>query len=119
MLTCSCMTYADADWYWNVDRDYSTTPTNKNRQRCTSCKKLIDKGAVAVAVCRSRPAKDPIEERIYGSEPDSVPMFTHFMCEECGDIHYSLEDLGFCVNPYDNHRNLLKEYQLYVEETKK
>lgn len=51
-----------------------------------------------------------IEAKIYG-EGNEVPMPTWFMCERCGDLYYSLTELGFCISlGSDDMRDLVREY---------
>jgi hypothetical protein len=50
-----------------------------------------------------------IKEKIYG-EGNEVPMTPKWMCERCGDLYFSLTELGFCVSLDDDMRELVKEY---------
>ncbi|CAK0780908.1 conserved hypothetical protein [Gammaproteobacteria bacterium] len=96
-LTCSCNEWDESKWYYEVDEYYSELKTKRGRP-CCSCGKPIKVGDTVVRFTR---------ERIYG---DMAPLAPRFMCETCGDLYYGLEDLGFCVNPEDDMRELVKEY---------
>jgi len=50
-----------------------------------------------------------VEVAIYG-EDGLVPRSNKFLCEECADLYFSLSELGFCVMPYENQKELVKEY---------
>ncbi len=111
-LTCGCDSdwYPDpGDWYWNgkVD-DYKPLPF-KRRKRCCSCKKLMDVGSLAVEHNRIKVPENDIEVNIYG-EDGEMPISSDWMCESCGDIFFSLEELGYCVAPREDMRELAKEY---------
>lgn len=106
-LTCSCSD--DYEWYYFSPKDYSTLDT-KYRRKCYSCGQVIELGAIVLRFRRWRHPGDEVEERIYGYGDGEVPMPDKYMCEECGDIFYSLEDLGFCINLGDSMYNLLQEY---------
>ena len=65
-----------------------------------------------------RNTHNDIEDRIYG-EGGEVPMSDKYMCEECGDIYFSLVELGFCVNTAFSMKELLEEYHRdYVKEVR-
>jgi hypothetical protein len=112
MLSCDCGDlYAEpGDWFYdgNSSRDYSTLTTSR-RKRCCSCKELIDLGAIVGRFTRSKIPGHDIEVLIWGEEGE-IPMATDYMCETCYDLCLSLEELGFCVFPRDNQRELVKEY---------
>jgi hypothetical protein len=57
-----------------------------------------------------------IEVKIYG-EDGEIPIPPKYLCEPCSDIFFSLEELGFCVRPFDNQKELLKEYQELTTNT--
>lgn len=112
MLTCACPDGFDAEWYYTPPEDYETVPhrISNRRFRCASCRSLIEHGSTVIRFERSRPARFPIEERIYGEDDDAVPMPALFWCERCADLYWSLTELGFCVGPEDNALKLAKEY---------
>lgn len=60
---------------------------------------------------RYRRAKDEIEEHIYqDNENCMVPLADAYVCEVCGDLYYSLEELGYCLDLGENYKELVKEY---------
>ncbi len=118
-LTCKCISGEyDAPWYWMEPDDYSEMPKGNRRKRCASCGTLIEFDSVCVEITRTRPPKDDIEERIYGWENDAVPLASGYMCEVCSDLYFSLKELGFCVSPYENLKDLVKEYARWVQHEK-
>jgi hypothetical protein len=110
-LSCECDYDENCDWYFDRPEDYSTLDS-KRRRRCCSCKELIDVGATVLSFERWRtPQCESIEEKIYG-EGENVPLAPWIMCERCGDIYFSLGELGFCVNLDESMLALLSEYQV-------
>lgn len=109
-LSCSCDVDGEYDWYYDSPSDYSELDTIRAR-RCSSCKCKVKPGSTVARFYTGRPAKNGIEERIYGDDCDAVPKATLYLCEECADIYFSLSDLGFdCVSPTDNMRETASEY---------
>ena len=111
-LSCYCDD-DDAEWYWFSPPGYVAAP--QRRKRCKSCGDLIGAGATAAEYQRARGPSHEIEERIYGAGPD-IPMASWWLCERCADIAFSLEDLGFCVSPCDDMREMLREYQAAAQK---
>ena len=111
-LTCDCDIdwCPDAgDWYWcGIVGDYKPLNT-KRRKRCCSCEKLIDLGSLVIEHGRVRTPKDDVEINIYGDD-GSIPLASSWMCEKCSDHFFSLEALGYCVDPKENMEGLLTEY---------
>jgi hypothetical protein len=112
-LMCECDSdwYPDpGDWMWSghVSDDFKPLETNQ-RKRCCSCKQLIDIGSLVIEHGRARVPDGDIEERIYG-EDGQIPIASDWMCETCGDLYFSLDELGYCMNPRDDMRELVKEY---------
>lgn len=110
-LMCGCDVDWDpepGDWYWNGVRGYAPLPF-KRRRRCCSCGDRIEIGALAVEHTRVKIPDDDVEVSIYG-EDGEVPLASDWMCEKCGDLYFSLSDLGYCVNPQDNMHEVLREY---------
>ena len=57
-----------------------------------------------------------IEEAIYG---DEVPLAPWFLCETCGDLALSLDELGFCFDlGGDSLKDQIKEYREIEREIK-
>lgn len=111
-LSCDCGDYDGDEWWW-CPNAYSTLDT-KRRRRCVSCDDLIAVGAIVAKFTRGRVPNSLIEERIHGEE--EVPLAPWFMCERCADLYFSLSDLGYCVSPMDDMRDLVKEYAAIKEE---
>jgi len=55
-----------------------------------------------------------VEINIYG-EDGEIPMASWFMCESCGDIYFSISELGFCVSLDESMQAALDEYRDFVE----
>ena len=109
-LTCSC---GDGDFepgmtIWYDAKDYTTLATKRAR-KCCSCGEKIDVGATCAEVPRFKVPESDVEVRIYG-EDGEVPRAPHYLCERCADIAFSLDDLGYCMQPWEDQRELLAEY---------
>jgi hypothetical protein len=50
-----------------------------------------------------------IEVRIYG-EDGEIPLASSYLCERCADLYLSLDDLGYCGQPWENQLELVSEY---------
>ena len=111
-LTCECNSdwYPEpGDWFWpDSPDDYKTFPF-KRRRACCSCGELIGVGAIAVEFERVKAPKSNIEIVIYGDD-GQIPIASDWMCERCGDLYFSIEELGYCVTPREDMRELAKEY---------
>ncbi|MFK5949541.1 MAG: hypothetical protein QM500_12315 [Methylococcales bacterium] len=111
-LMCEC----DSDWYpepgewiWtSVPSKYAPLPFKKSK-RCCSCNELVSVGALAVEHPRARIPDTDIEVRIYGDDGE-IPIASEWMCESCGDLFFSLSELGYCMNPREDMRDLVKQY---------
>jgi hypothetical protein len=112
-LTCSCGDWGDFDeWHFGaVGDDYMIMLDFPKRKRCASCGDLIDSGSLVTKFQIARRPKNDIEERIYGDGEEGVPKAPKYLCERCSDIYFNLEALGFCVGPYEDLRETLKDYQ--------
>lgn len=115
-LSCSC-----DDWYPEPGDtfvnhiDYDVSFPIGRRKRCVSCGTLIGITATCHKLHRARIPEREIECRIYGEDAE-IPAAPWYWCEECGDLHQSISDLGYCAPVTDNPKNLLKEYQTQQEE---
>lgn len=105
-LSCYCGDASDGAWWYYGPSDYTRLTTKRGR-RCCSCRDLIPVGTLAVEFTRERAANGYIEERIHGDEV-SIPSW--WMCERCGDLYFSLDELGFCITLSDDMRALVREY---------
>jgi len=111
-LMCECDTDfcpEPGDWYWySSPKDYSVLPFKK-RRKCCSCDELIDVNGVATKHDRVKVPDTDIEISIYG-EDGEIPIAADWMCERCSDLYFSLSELGYCVSPRDDMRELTKDY---------
>lgn len=108
-LTCSC----DGDWepgmvIWNETDDYVPLPTKRSRD-CCSCQEKLTPGDTCVRVYRFKVPDNDIEERIYGEE-SGPPRASKWMCERCADLMFSLTELGYCAQPWEDQRELVADY---------
>ena len=112
-LSCSCpeADFDPGDKFWKDMKDYAPLVT-KRAKRCWSCKELIPVGTLCSEVTRRKVPKTEVEEKIYGEfEGDNgVPLASKYLCERCADLCFSLEELGYCVEPYEDQRKLVEEY---------
>lgn len=116
-LSCVCSDDGGepGDHLWYIPDDYRTLETRR-RQRCCSCKELIDLGAVVAEVPRFKVPDTDVECEIYGDDGE-ILLASHYLCEVCADLYFSLTELHFCVDPHENQRELVKEYSaLYGPE---
>ena len=103
----SCGSCDDGDDFsYYPPNDFGVLETTRGR-RCWSCDDWIKVGEYCGKFNLSRPAKDEIEERIYGKGCDDVPMGDKYMCETCTGLFFTLEDLGFCITmPANMHEDI-------------
>ena len=110
-LSCDCdIEYIPepGETTWYSPREYSVLNTTR-RKRCVSCCTLINNGSVVAEIHRFKIPLYDVEINIYG-EDGEIPLASHYMCEECSDIYFSIEELGYCFSGWDMHK-ALKEYQ--------
>lgn len=108
-LSCSCDSSEEYSWSYTPANDYSILETSR-RKRCSSCNNLIDLGSTVALFQIERPVRTFIEESIY--DDGWIPLANKYLCEECADLYFSLQDLGFsCVAPDENMKDLIKLYQ--------
>ena len=48
----------------------------------------------------------------YDGDDGEIPRANHYHCEECAGLFFSLEDLGYCGQPYEDQRELVREYAM-------
>lgn len=94
-ISCDCG-YGDHDWYYEAPTYYSLLATNR-RQRCYSCRELIDLGADVGMFGRWRHPQDDIEIHIHGEECE-IRMANMYMCEVCTGLFWAMTELGFCIS---------------------
>lgn len=113
-LTCGCdYEPSPGDICWYPPQDYSTLPGTR-KKRCASCETPITPGDIVTTFIRFKVPDSEIEDRIYGEEGE-IPRASHFHCEKCADMWFSLQELGFnCLNPDENMYNVTDDYaELY------
>ena len=108
MISCGC-NYDGPDnpgdqWFYSPDK--FSIFDKPRRKRCLSCKRLINRGEPCLEFDRKRLPWSDIEERILGDEITMPPVY---MCEQCGEIYFNLEDIGYCVL-VGNMQEALEEY---------
>lgn len=108
-LSCSC----DYDpepgaVLWYGPEDYKPLSTPRAR-KCCSCGEKIAVGDTCCEVPRVKVPETDIECRIYG-EDGEIPLAPKFMCERCADLSFSLEELGYCAQPFEDQRQLVADY---------
>ena len=106
-MTLSCNFGGDWEWWHRGPQDFAPLAAKRGR-RCASCREWIKPGALAVKFECWRAPASYVEERIFGSE--EVPMAPKWMCERCGDLAHSLNELGFCLVLGEDMREVVKEY---------
>lgn len=94
-ISCDC-SGGDYEWWYNAPKDFSILGTNR-RQRCYSCRELIDLGATVGKFENWRNPRNDIEERIYGDDGE-IYMADTYMCETCVGLFWSMIELGFCIS---------------------
>ena len=109
-VSCSCSDH-DYDWTFYPASDFHILDTKRGR-RCWSCHEMIKVGSDAGLFHRDRPARNDIEERIYG---DEVPMSTKYMCEKCFGIYLSLTDHGYCLSADNGEFNMAEAIELHKD----
>ena len=109
-LTCECGDYdpEPGDVYVSAVRGYTTLATKRSR-KCCSCDERIAVGDLCCEVSRCKVPEYDVERSIWGDDGE-VPMAPMFLCERCADLYFSLEELGFCVNPWQDQRELVADY---------
>lgn len=111
-MSLSC--YCDFDDYepgmtiWTEIEDYTTLKT-KRAKYCQSCKERIEVGSICAEACRFKVPEHAIEIDIYG-EDGEIPRASKYLCERCADLFFSLKELGFCEQPWEDQRELVREY---------
>ena len=108
-LSCSCDEWDGDGVGWIVPNDFSELKTKKAR-RCKSCRALIKPNSQVLEFKRIRYPNSEIELKIY-SEYTELPMASWYLCGDCGEMFMNFDDLGFCVNPDENMKDLLELYQ--------
>lgn len=109
-MPLSCYCDGDGDWFHEPPDDYSVLDTKRCR-KCASCRERIPVGALVLKMRCWRYYKDEIEHRIHGYCDDAeIEMPYRYLCERCGDLYLSLDELGFCLNLGEDMRELVRDY---------
>lgn len=109
-LSCECDVSEDTGRYCWGPEDFSVMPRRMRRLRCVSCNSFIESNSVVAKFRQTRFPKTDIECRIYDLDPEAITLASAYLCEECAGLYFSLEELGYCVGPYDGIRELVAEY---------
>jgi len=109
-LSCSCDDYDNEPGMviWYGLRNYTLAPVGR-RSRCCSCNEIIKAGTLRCEAPRFRVPEYDVEIKIYG-EDGEIDIASKWMCERCADLYFSLKELGFCEQPWEDQRNLVAEY---------
>ena len=109
-LTCSCDggDREPGEVVWEETDTYVSLATKRGRL-CCSCKEKLTPGDTCVEITRFKVPEFEIEERIYGEE-SGPPRASKWMCERCADLMFSLTELGYCAQPWDDQRELVADY---------
>ena len=110
-LSCGCdIEYEPGMTICYPGEDFEPLQTTR-RQRCQSCKELINIGDFSVRFEIFKVPEYQVEIDIYG-EDGEIPRAPRYLCEECGEIDFNLKELGFeCIWVGEDMRELLKEYR--------
>lgn len=106
-LSCYCES-DEADWYFEAADDFIDLATKRGR-KCSSCRTKIKPGETALEFKRWRPPSGCnwiIEEAIHG---DQVPLASWYMCEACGGLFLSVQELGMCCDITENVAQQIKD----------
>lgn len=96
------------DTVWYSARDFSTY-NRKRSCKCCSCGARIANGDECAEFPRFKIPESDIEIAIHG-EDGEVPRASWYMCERCAGLYFSLADLGFAINIYEDMHDVVKEY---------
>lgn len=108
-LMCSCDYEAEPGMVcWYGPKDYAPLATKRSR-KCCSCEARIAVGDLCCEVPRVKIPETEIECRIFGEEGE-IPVSPKYMCERCADLAHSLDELGYCPQPWEDQRELVREY---------
>ena len=111
-LSCGC-DYDDWDGdgtaYYKPN-DFIKMPWFDRRKRCLSCKSFINPGEQVAKFDGFRMPNCDYEINRFGDGTE-IDMASKYLCEKCSEIFFNLEDLGFCVDMFENMNDLLEEYK--------
>lgn len=102
-LSCECEYNDEPEWIWYKPNNYSIFNSDVI-EPCNSCGTDIITGDT----CTKFRVFDCTED---GDDEETA---SRYMCEECSDIYFSLDELGFCIGLGDDMHDLLADYhELY------
>lgn len=108
-ISCSCDFDGDG-WVYTYSMPLDFKPMDTKRaKRCCSCRTLVKHGQDCVELERYRPARNGIEERIYGEGCD-VPLASWYLCEECGGLFMAIQELDICWFAGTNIKDDVREW---------
>lgn len=107
-LSCTCVEWDGDGVCFIPPSDYSKMPWSSRRKRCKSCGEIINPRDIVGKFYLFRSPQTDIEERIHGEEVYLAPCF---LCEDCIDIYFNLDELGFCVSPNGSMKDFLEKYK--------
>ena len=118
-LMCSC-----GDWgfepgmvIWENPNDYAPLATKRGRA-CCSCGEHIAVGDTCCEVTRWKVGECEYEWNRFGDEY-GPPRASKYLCERGSDLYWSLDELGFCGQPWENQIELAKEYaEVYAKSAR-
>lgn len=107
-LSCECFDNEDSTlgWYENPG-DFSTI---KETDICSSCDQKIDVGDIVIRIDGYRHPNEDEQKEWAIADDHEIPLDPIYLCEKCGDIYFSLNELGFCMSPHDSMSEILHEY---------
>lgn len=105
-LTCECPEWDGDGRGYAVDGRFSVYKGDyKGEYRYCNCGKDILPGATVLRILEFEPAEGAKDYL------DLVYFDPEYLCETCGEIFLNLEAAGYCISPYRNLPEALKEYQ--------
>lgn len=120
-LHCSCPDPDGPDWTEiepPAADDAYITFAGRRATRCWSCDDRIRPGDTCTEFQRLRAPTDFECDRLNWREDEGVPLAPRHICERCGDIYWSLTELGFCVFPNENQLDMLNDYHDFVADAR-
>jgi hypothetical protein len=109
MLECKCVEWdGESGWGYFTDNELRPLDDGKRKKRCKSCGELIAQGEDCLKIARERACRDDIEGEIRDWAP--VAIANWYLCKGCGEIFLNLENAGYCPDPCEDQRWLLKQH---------
>lgn len=109
-LSCLCVEPPNGyDYYFTTNLEIAPLGT-KRWLRCRSCKATIAPGNDCLEFRRSRPASTDYELCKFGDKLDAIKLGSIYHCESCAGLYMALDELGYCISPDEDMRELVCEY---------